>query len=66
MHHRKSLLTIATLFKDFPAINWIMGKNSFMTSRKEFVFDTNVRKMVKVESVIRMVSLFSRSLFLET
>lgn len=43
MHHRKSLLTIATLFKDFPAINWIMGKNSFYDEQgKEFVFDTNV------------------------
>lgn len=29
MHHRKSLMSIAELFRAFPHINWIMGANTY-------------------------------------
>jgi glycosyltransferase involved in cell wall biosynthesis len=42
MHHKKSLFTIAKLFNDYPAVNWIMGKNTFYDeSGSVFVYDTN-------------------------
>ncbi|MET4138762.1 glycosyltransferase family 2 protein [Pedobacter sp. UYP1] len=43
MHHRRSLMTIAELFKDFPDINWIMGKNTFYDEQgREFIYGTNM------------------------
>jgi glycosyltransferase involved in cell wall biosynthesis len=43
MHHKKSLITIAQLFYALPAVNWIMGKNTFYDEEgKMFVFDTDM------------------------
>lgn len=42
MHHRRSLFTIAELFKDFPKVNWIMGKNTYYDEEgRAFVYGSN-------------------------